>query len=50
MVWKIFDRPGYFGKSREEIHEKYNVQFGEEENWRIAWQWGDKIIQNRMHY
>lgn len=44
MTWSAVDRPGYFGTSRNEIHAGYDVKFGEG-NWRISWQWGDRIIQ-----
>jgi hypothetical protein len=44
MEWKVVERPGYFGTSRNEIHVRYDNQFGED-NWRIAWQFGDQIIQ-----
>lgn len=43
MKWKTFERPGYFGTSRNEIHLRYNEQFGVN-NWRIAWQWGNQVI------
>ena len=44
MEWRIVERPGYFGTSRNEIHAKYDDLFGKD-SWRIAWQWGDQIIQ-----
>ncbi|MBR9702327.1 hypothetical protein GOV13_05400 [Candidatus Pacearchaeota archaeon] len=44
MERKIIERPGYFGTSRNEIHEKYDGEFGSGK-WKIAWQWGDQIIQ-----
>jgi len=44
MMWRIIERPGYFGTSRDEIHTKYDEQFGKN-NWRIVWQWGNQIIQ-----
>ncbi len=44
MEWQVVDRPGYFGTSRDEIHSRYDKQFGNG-NWRIAWQWGKQIIQ-----
>ena len=46
MEWRIIERPGYFGTSRNEIHAKYHQQFGEG-NWRITWQWGDQIIERQ---
>ncbi|MBU2104766.1 MAG: hypothetical protein KKF67_03255 [Nanoarchaeota archaeon] len=44
MKWEVIERPGYFGTSREEIHAKYDKQFGHS-NWKISWQWGNQIIQ-----
>lgn len=44
MEWQVIGRPGYFGASRNEIHARYDVLFGRN-NWRIAWQWGEQIIQ-----
>jgi hypothetical protein len=44
MEWKVVERPGYFGTSRNEIHARYDKQFGNN-NWRIAWEWGKQIIQ-----
>jgi len=42
--WNVVDRPGYFGTSRNEIHSRYDKIHGKE-NWRIAWQWGDQVIE-----
>ncbi len=44
MEWTVIDRPGYFGTKRNEIHQRYDTQFGKN-NWRISWQWGEQIIQ-----
>jgi len=44
MEWKVVERPGYFGTSRDKIYKKWDKSFGEG-NWRIAWQWGEQIIQ-----
>ena len=43
MQWRTIGRPGYFGEKRNELQIKWNEQFGEE-NWRIAWQWGNPVI------
>lgn len=43
MGWETIDRPGYFGKSRNEIEQKFDLTYGPE-NWRIAWQWGSGVI------
>lgn len=42
--WEVVERPGYFGTSRDEIHARYDETHGEGK-WRIAWQWGNQIIQ-----
>lgn len=44
MEWKTIDRPGYFGKKRDELVRGWNSQFGEC-SWRIAWQWGNQFIE-----
>tara|TARA_Y100000310_G_C20590522_1_gene767764 strand:+ start:605 stop:1108 length:504 start_codon:yes stop_codon:yes gene_type:complete len=44
MPWKTIEHPGYFGTSRDEIHTRYNQQFGQD-NWRISWQWGSQVIE-----
>lgn len=44
MNWEVVDRPGYFGTSRDEIHSRFDEEYGSG-NWRIAWEWGDLIIQ-----
>ncbi len=41
--WEIVDRPGYFGASREELHKKFDDQYGVNQ-WCLGWQWGDRII------
>ena len=44
MKWEIIERPGYFGTNRDEIHARYDEQFGHD-NWRIAWEWGEQVVQ-----
>lgn len=44
MNWDIVERPGYLGTNRDEIHARWNERFGQG-NWRIAWQWGERIIE-----
>jgi hypothetical protein len=44
MIWATVDRPGYLGISRNRLYALWNLKFGREE-WRIAWQWGKKIIE-----
>ena len=43
MEWKTVERPGCFGKKRDEIYSLWNEKYGNE-NWRIAWEWGSLII------
>jgi hypothetical protein len=43
MVWKTVERPGYFGKKRDELHASWDEKYGEG-NWRIAYQWGDSVV------
>ena len=43
MSWKAIERPGYFGKKRDEIKSSWNRRFGEE-NWRLTWEFGDVIL------
>ncbi len=43
MSWKTINRPGYFGKKRDELYAAWNANFGEG-NWRIAWQWGSLVL------
>lgn len=43
MVWKSVERPGYFGKSRDEIFRQYNERFGEGK-WRLMWFFGGITI------
>ena len=43
MSWEIIERPGYFGKKRDEIFTGYNEEYGKD-NWRIMWSWNNRII------
>jgi hypothetical protein len=43
MTWKTLERPGYFGKKRDEFYKRYNETFGKD-NWRIMWQWNGEQI------
>jgi len=42
-MWKTIDRPGYFGKKRNEIQERYDKQYSPS-NWRIAWEFGKLVL------
>ena len=43
MVWKTIERPGYLGKKRDELIEKWNQEYGKP-NWRISYDWGKLVI------
>ncbi len=47
MTWRTVERPGYFGKKRDELHNLWNEQFGEGK-WRLAYQWGDLVVPREM--
>ena len=41
--WKTVMRPGYFGNKRQEITNRFNQEYGED-NWRIMWEFGGMIF------
>ena len=41
VKWVSVEHPGYFGKKRNELENKWNSEF---ETWRLVWQWGNQII------
>lgn len=43
-MWKTIERPGYFGKKRDELYNDWNEKFGEE-NWKIAWQLNSLVVE-----
>jgi hypothetical protein len=43
MSWKTLERPGYFGKHRDQKYAEYDQRFGVG-NWRIAWKVGENIV------
>ena len=45
--WITVERPGYFGKKRDELCVSWKQKFGEG-NWRISHQWGDLIIPREI--
>ena len=47
MTWVTIERPGYFGKKRREIQDRWNEQFGIG-NWRLAYQWGNVVVTREM--
>lgn len=44
MTWRIVERPGYFGKKRDQIQAGYDERYGKD-NWRIAWQIGALVVE-----
>jgi hypothetical protein len=36
--WTAIERPGYFGKQRDEIVERYNTSYGKG-NWQLGWKY-----------
>jgi len=42
-MWKTIDRPGYFGKKRNELQERFDKQYSPD-NWRIAWEFGKIVL------
>ena len=49
MAWQTVERPGFFGKHREEKIRQYNAQYGEG-NWRIAWEVGEVVVDKLGAY
>lgn len=46
--WKTLEeRPGYFGKKMDETFKQYDSQYGKS-SWRIAWKWGNMVINYPM--
>jgi hypothetical protein len=41
-IWQTVERPGYFGRHRDEKYRGYDQQYGAS-NWRIAWQIGERV-------
>ncbi len=35
--WQTVERPGYFGKRKDELVTEWNLRYGES-NWRLAWE------------
>ena len=42
VAWKTVERPGYLGKVRDELKQKWDFEILPE--WRLAWEWGSKIL------
>ena len=45
--WITVERPGYLGKKRDLVQARWDHQYGEQ-NWRIAYQWGDLVVPKEM--
>lgn len=43
MDWKTIERPGHFGKNRDEFYATFDKKYGKDK-WRIAWQWGNQVV------
>lgn len=43
MVWETVERPGYFGKHRDQKFAEYNRRYGVD-NWRLVWQVGESEV------
>lgn len=39
-MWKAVERPGYFGRRRDEKIAAFDAKFGKG-NWKLVWLWGD---------
>lgn len=47
ITWKTVERPGYFGKKRDELVAKCDKEYGKG-NWRLAYQWGILVIEREQ--
>jgi hypothetical protein len=47
VQWKIVGRPGYMGDARDRLHAEWDQQYGAG-NWRLAWEFGDTILEKSM--
>lgn len=43
MEWNSVERPGYFGKLRDELAARWDREHGAG-NWRIAYEWGGRVV------
>lgn len=41
--WVTVERPGYFGKKRDEIQKSWDEKYGKD-GWRLAYQWEDLVV------
>lgn len=47
MSWETVERPGYFGKKRDELCKLWDAKYGHL-NWRLAYQWGDLVVPREV--
>ncbi len=47
--WQTLHRPGFSGRKRDERIANWNQEYGEG-NWRLAWLWGNNVIDASMTY
>jgi len=43
MAWKTIERPGYFGKKRDEVLRSYDERYGLGK-WRLSWYFNGEIL------
>lgn len=48
MNWKTLGRPGYFGDARDRLVDSWNLEYGEKNNWRIAYDVGGLAVPREM--
>ena len=46
-MWKTIEKPGYFGKKRDQKYKEFNQTYGED-NWRLAYTWNNEIIDREF--
>ncbi len=43
MAWKTIERPGFFGRKRDERYRGFDARYGEGK-WRIGWVYGIEVL------
>jgi len=43
MKWATVERPGHFGRKRDEIYRQFDEKYGAGK-WRIMWQWDTSLL------
>jgi hypothetical protein len=49
MDWITIERPGYFGKKRDEVYAGWDEKYGKG-NWQLMWAWGKFILPKLEAY